>query len=131
MRWVLIFLLGCRNTEKAVFDIEGNEEGTQASDIDGDGYLSTDDCDDNSPTAHPGAIEICDGIDNNCNGEIDEGVTTTYYADADGDGYGAHDDIIEACEGPDGYIPVGNDCDDTDPEVYPSAPETCDGIITI
>ncbi|HAD12429.1 MAG TPA: hypothetical protein DCF33_08315, partial [Saprospirales bacterium] len=44
------------------------------------------DCDDNNAAINPGAQEVCDGVDNDCDGQVDEGVKTTYYADADGDG---------------------------------------------
>ncbi|MDP6931424.1 MAG: MopE-related protein [Myxococcota bacterium] len=62
------------------------------------------DCDDDDDASHPGATEVCDDADNDCNDEIDE-------IDTDGDG--------------DGYT-VCDDCDDGDPDTYPDAPETCD-----
>ncbi|HNW00356.1 MAG TPA: putative metal-binding motif-containing protein, partial [Chitinophagales bacterium] len=58
--------------------------GVSYADIDNDGYTSDVDCDDNNADINPGASETCNGIDDNCSGTADEGVTTTYYADADG-----------------------------------------------
>lgn len=101
-------------------------------DADEDGSIGTqyggDDCNDEDPTIGPHAVEVCDEIDNNCDGAIDEGVTTTFYEDADGDGYGLEDSPIEACQKPDGYAPYEGDCDDDDPSINPDATEVCDGI---
>ncbi len=120
-------LISCRE-EKVTVDVGDVTEGTPSVDADGDGYINDEDCDDNEGTTHPGAIEICDGIDNNCNGEIDEGVGETFYADMDADGFGNDSETLEACEAPENYIPVGNDCDDQNPSVNPAAAELCDGI---
>jgi len=58
-------------------------------DNDQDGYTSDIDCNDNNPAVHPGATEVCNGIDDNCNGLVDDGLQTfPFYRDADGDGYG-------------------------------------------
>ena len=97
-------------------------------DADGDGYDAVEDCDDADATTHPGATELCDGIDNNCDDAIDEGVLDTWYADADSDGYGDIGAPVDACDGPPGTVPTATDCDDTDPAIYPSAPELCDGL---
>ena len=90
-----------------------------------DGYVSDmTDCDDDNDLAHDtSAEEVCDGADNNCDESIDEGVTTTYYADADGDTYGDPDATMEACETPDGYVEDMTDCDDDDIETNPGADE--------
>ncbi len=89
------------------------------------------DCDDTNPLIHPDAIEICDGIDNNCDGTPDEDLEfTTYFIDADGDGYGDSEAPPEdycADPGP-GYALNNGDCDDTRDFVYPDAPELCDWI---
>jgi hypothetical protein len=74
-------------------------------DDDGDGLsICEGDCDDTDPLTFPGALEQCDELDNDCDGQL-----AAYEYDNDGDGY------LE-CE----------ECDDTDATVYPGAPETCD-----
>ena len=69
-----VFLLSfaCRNDQKTV--IEPSNEGVVFQDADGDGYESSEDCDETDPSINPGVPELCDGIDNNCDGTVDEGV---------------------------------------------------------
>ena len=68
-------------------------------DNDGDGVTNETDCDDNDAAIYPGAIEICDEKDNNCDGAIDEGLAViTYFLDADSDGYGNPSTVIESCQ---------------------------------
>ena len=87
------------------------------------------DCNDNDSTIHPGAIEICDGIDNDCNGLIDDvALLSKFYRDADSDGYGNNNDTIRACIAPVGYVNIGNDCNDSNATVHPGATDICDGI---
>ena len=62
------------------------------------------------------------------NSKIDENVLTTFYLDEDLDGYGSELSTIEACEVPNGYVPIGNDCDDTNEDIFPAATEICDEI---
>ncbi len=104
-------------------------------DLDGDGYgnssvfiqvcqqpigyvLLDSDCNDNDENVNPGAPEVCNGLDDNCNGDVDEGlVFVTYYVDADGDGYGTGTGF-ESCEDPGaGYATNDDDCDDTDENI--------------
>ena len=79
-------LLACQDNIQKVE--EEQVEGEVYSDADGDGYLDDEDCDDNNPQINPAMEEVCNGIDDNCNDDIDEGVGTTFYLDNDGDGYG-------------------------------------------
>ncbi len=121
-------LLAIACTDKGgggVGDTSGGD--ADAVDGDGDGFDSSEDCDDADAAVSPAAVEICDGIDNDCDDQVDEDVTTVYYADADGDGFGDAVAPNEACDQPVGHVPSGTDCDDTDAEVYPSALEVCDG----
>lgn len=91
------------------------------------GYSSrNDDCDDTDPTANPGADEVCDGVDNDCDATIDEVGTTTFYIDEDSDGYGSASSTTQACTAPSGYSVSSSDCNDNNPNVNPGAIETCD-----
>ncbi len=95
------------------------------------GYVANNtDCNDAAASIHPGAAEICNAIDENCNGQIDEGIAvTTYYADADGDGYGNPSVSISNCAQPVGYILNNTDCSDASASVHPNAMEICNNNI--
>ena len=86
------------------------------------------DCDDTDDLVWPGAPEVCDLLDNDCDDEVDEGVTLTWYVDVDGDGYGLASVSLEACTLPTGYAASADDCDDGDAAVNPGAEERCDGV---
>jgi len=87
------------------------------------------DCDDSNSSVHPGATDGCNGVDNDCNGEIDNGfVMLSYYPDLDGDHYGDPQGPVVACACPDGYMTIAGDCDDQVASSYPGALETCDGV---
>ncbi len=121
-------------------------EGTFYLDADGDGHgtltatasactapegfaASSDDCDDANLAVYPGAPEHCDAADENCNDEIDEDAVDapSWYDDLDGDYHGAGAAVV-ACEGPEGRVAVGDDCDDTNPSLCPGNEEHCDGV---
>jgi len=93
---------------------------------DSDGYPT--DCDDDEPMANPGQQEVCDEIDNNCDGLIDNEAidAIVFYPDNDGDEYGDDMNTIMACTQPPGYVDIGGDCDDSEENTYPGAPEICD-----
>ena len=86
------------------------------------------DCDDSSSRVNPGESEACNGVDDDCDGETDEGFDpVTYYYDWDGDGFGDPDTALIGCDRTsDGWVTVGTDCDDNDPDTHPGAPERCD-----
>ena len=119
-------LFSCASSQKAAV-VEPSDE-IIIIDADGDGFSNDEDCDDNAPFINPEAIEICDGQDNNCDGNTDEGVTDIFYADEDADGFGSPLLYIYSCESPPGYVTTSSDCNDQDSSIYPSAGELCDGI---
>ncbi|MBL0316439.1 MAG: T9SS type A sorting domain-containing protein [Flavobacteriales bacterium] len=90
--------------------------------------LISGDCNDNDANVYPGATELCNSEDDNCDGSVDEGVLLSFYADEDADGYGDLTALVLACSSPVGYVENSEDCDDTDEDINPDAIEFCDGI---
>lgn len=100
--------------------------------VPGGWVTNTLDCDDADSTISPDATEICDNLDNDCNGFIDEQdpnvVLDTFYLDSDGDNYGDAQNAIIACIAPAGYVIDSTDCDDSNNMVNPGFTEICDDI---
>lgn len=117
---------------------DGNTPG---EDADNDGFLGCEECDDTDAAVNPDVGETCDGIDNNCDGYIDEAGATgeaSWYADFDGDGAGDDGEMVIGCEAPASFVAIGGDCDALDADFYPGAPEpdctdpndyNCDGSV--
>lgn len=88
------------------------------------GWVSdSSDCDDAQASIHPGANEVCNQFDDDCDGSVDEGVKNRYYRDADGDQFGNGMASLEACAAPSGYVSDATDCDDTRATVNPGVGE--------
>ena len=84
-------------------------------DNDADGFPACLECDDGARAVNPLAVEVCDEIDNDCDGQIDADAidTTRYHQDVDGDGFGDPDFFTDTCAAPEGYTEDDNDCDDS------------------
>jgi hypothetical protein len=139
----LVLITGCGGSTAEICNAV---EVTTYRDADGDGYgvpgsqeetcgnpegrsAQAGDCDDDVADIFPGNFEICDGLDNNCTGVIDDNLPTkTYYADTDGDGFGDPGAPLDACMEPTGYVLDDTDCDDTTAANNINGLEVCDGV---
>ena len=138
-----------------IVDDDAADQGTWFVDGDGDGFGAADsprsaceqpagtvedatDCDDGAADVNPDGIEVCNGVDDDCNGEIDDGATdpSRWYADTDGDGHGDPDVSVESCDAPSGYVSLDDDCDDGDGSTWESCDDptsgtgTCSGVLS-
>ncbi len=138
---------GLDNDCDGASDEDAIDQGTWYLDLDGDGYGAEEvvacaqpadsvdeggDCDDEAAAVHPGAPELCNDLDDDCDFAVDEADPDLVdglilYLDADLDGHGDPGSAFVSCDPADG-VPVSDDCDDTDGMVYPGATEICDEI---
>lgn len=153
---LLLFSAGCGSDtlvstkveakDTAVVVTESCESVNWYQDADGDGHGAGDpvsaceppserythitgDCDDSDASISPDADESCNGIDDDCNGAIDEGFSTSsWYYDRDGDSYGDPDAEVSACEQPEGAVANSSDCDDGNAAISPGATEICNDL---
>jgi hypothetical protein len=92
------------------------------------------DCDDTNPDINPFAFEVCDGVDDDCDGNVDDALDE-WYADVDADGFGDPASQVIDCVQPSDTVADATDCDDTDAAVNPDGTEipydgvdqNCDG----
>ena len=130
---------GCERLD-AYADADGDGWGDAAFGVDAcevpGGYVQNAlDCDDATASVNPAAVEVCDAVDNDCDGltdDADPGVDPTtfgvWFADRDGDGDGIPSETVLACSPPPGWAATATDCDDEDPSVYAGAPDPLDGL---
>jgi len=124
-------LIACGEPDEPTDTAPPVDDSHAVEDVDGDGYAPPEDCDDDDATINPDATELCDGVDNDCDGDSDEddaADTTPWYADDDSDGFGDADSSTDACAVPTGHVDNDTDCDDDDATINPDATELCDGV---
>lgn len=119
--WLPLLIIGCAWIS--------DDEASARFDVDKDGTPWPSDCDDANPLVAPTGAEGCDGLDNDCDGAVDEGApagSDRAWLDGDGDGFGDPFTAVESCLAPEGYVKNADDCDDGDMAISPDGQEICD-----
>ena len=141
----LLMAAACGDPNRPVCDERDLEVGYTDSDLDGfgtgkpiefcpgfgEGLAATPlDCNDEDPSINPAATESCNAIDDDCDGDIDQGFDNqVYYLDNDEDGFGSPYPAVRACIRPDRHVRNPDDCDDSNADINPDSPEICnDGV---
>ncbi|MSP54643.1 MAG: hypothetical protein EXR69_03420 [Myxococcales bacterium] len=144
----LMVLVGCRSDNKLIeadsdpiacftdtwyADADGDNAGSPGAMVEAcdqpEGYVADGtDCDDTDAAVNPAALEICNEIDDNCDGRTDEDLGTVWYQDSDSDTYGDPETTTIACTQPAGWVADNEDCDDAAAAIHPGAVEICDGL---
>lgn len=121
----VLLMLACTGDTISANDLVTGDTGFDA---DGDGFDASVDCNDDDASVFPGASELCDGADQDCDDNVDESASdaTAYYPDLDADGYGDKSSVRYSCEAIADYVEDDQDCDDADPAINPAAQEVCD-----
>ncbi|MCP4808452.1 MAG: hypothetical protein GY913_05915 [Proteobacteria bacterium] len=119
----------CDDANNTVYPHNGLDDDcdptTLDDDLDEDGFGEADDCDDAAAEVNPDAVESCNGVDDDCNGQVDDAVGDLWFADVDEDGFGDPATETQSCDGVSGTVADDTDCDDTDETVFPGANEVC------
>ncbi|MBX2802270.1 MAG: hypothetical protein KTR31_31610 [Myxococcales bacterium] len=134
---VLFVVIGCTTSSTSPSSIDTGAPVTDSDaaltsgiDADLDGFDDTVDCDDTNASVYPGADEVCDDLDNDCDTIVDEDPVdgVTYFEDLDRDTFGNPDVSLASCDVVVGFVLNSSDCDDRNAAVLPGAVEVCDGI---
>jgi hypothetical protein len=133
MRWIPFCLMatGCISQSEMLAALDRDGDGDYhpaAADL---GEAGPFDCDDQNVSVGPSAVETCNGIDDDCDGETDEQGASgeqTWWLDGDSDSWGDEATTQQACVAPDLYVDRAGDCDDAAADVHPERDDPCNAV---